>query len=49
MLLHVHKGFTDDIDMVEVANLFVSTCSGNFLKNVMPIKSAFASEATQTV
>ena len=53
MLLHVHKELADDIDMVEVANLFVGDNQrhkqlfGKFFD--LPMKSAFASKATQTV
>ena len=55
MLLHVHKELADGIDMVEVANLFVGDNQrrkqlfGKFSKNDLPMKSTFASKATQTV
>ena len=55
MLLHVHKELTDGIEMVEVANLFVGDNQqrkhlfGKFSKNDLPMKSTFASKATQTV
>ena len=55
MLLHVHKELADGIDMVEVANLFVrdnqrrKQLFGKFSKNDLPMKSTFASKATQTV
>ena len=55
MLLHLHKELADGIDMVEVANLFVGDNHrrkqpfGKFSKNDLPIKSTFASKATQTV
>ena len=55
MLLHVHKGLADGIDMVEVTNLFVGDnqrCKqlfGKFSKNDLPMKSTFTSKATQTV
>ena len=55
MLLHVHKELADGIDMVEVANLFVGDNQrrkqlfGKFSRNDLPMKSTFASKATQTV
>ena len=53
MLLHVHKELADGIDMVEVANLFVGDnqrrSNWKFSKNDLPMKSTFASRATQTV
>ena len=55
MLLHVHKELADGTDMVEVANLFVGDNQlrkqllGKFSKNDLPMKSMFASKATQTV
>ena len=56
MLLHVDKELADGIDMVEVANLFVGDNQrrkqlfGKFSKNCdLPMKSMFASKATQTV
>ena len=55
LLLHVHKELADGIDMVEVTNLFVGDNQqrkhlfGKFSKNDLPIKSTFASKATQTV
>ena len=56
MLLHAHKELADGIDMVEVANLFVGDSNqrrkqlfGKFSKNDLPLKSTFASKATQTV
>ena len=55
MLLHVHKELADGIDMVEVVNLFVrdnqrrKQLFGKFSKNDLPMKSMFASKATQTV
>ena len=55
MLLHVRKELADGIDMVKVANLFVGDNQrrkqlfGKFSKNDLPMKSTFASEATQTV
>ena len=55
MLLHVHKELADGIDMVEVANLFVGDNQrrkqlfGKFSNNDLPMKSTFASKATQTV
>ena len=55
MLLYVHKELADGIDMVEVANLFVGDNQrrkqlfGKFSKNDLPMKSIFASKATQTV
>ena len=48
-------GRWDGIDMVEVANLFVGDNQqrkqlfGKFSKNDLPMKSTFASKATQTV
>ena len=55
MLLHVHKELADSIDMVEVANLLVGDNQQHkqlfrkFSKNDPPMKSTFASKATQTV
>ena len=55
VLLHDHKELGDGIDMVEVANLFVGDNQrrkqlfGKFSKNDLPMKSTFASKATQTV
>ena len=55
MLLHVHKELADGIDMVEVANFFVGDNQrlkqlfGKFSENDLPMKSTFASKATQTV
>ena len=55
MLLHVNKELADGIDMVEVANLFLrdnqrrKQLFGKFSKNDLPMKSTFASEASQTV
>ena len=49
------QGIADGIDMVEVANLFVGDNQrhkqlfGKFSKNDLPMKSTFASKATQTV
>ena len=55
MWKNVHKELADGIDMVEVANLFVGDNQrhkqlfGKFPKNDLPMKSTFASKATQTV
>ena len=57
MLLHVHKELADGTDMVEVANLFVGDNQqrkhliGKSSSNEydVPMKSVFASKATQTV
>ena len=56
MLLHVHKEIADGMDIVEVANLFVGDHNhqrkhlfGKFSKYDLPMKSVFASNATQTV
>ena len=55
MLLHAHKELADGIDMVEVANLFVGDNQrrkqlfGKFSKKDLPLKSTFASKATETV
>ena len=55
MLLHVHKELADGIAMVEVANLFVGDNQrrmqllGKLSKKDLPMKSMFASKATQTV
>ena len=55
MLLHAHQELADGIDMVEVANLFVGDNQrrkqlfGKFSKKDLPLKSTFASKATETV
>ena len=55
ILLLVHKELADDIDMVEVAILFVGDNQrhkqlfGKFSKNDQTMKSTFVSKATQTV
>ena len=54
MLRHVHKELADGIDMVEVANKFVGDNQRRkqlfrkLSKNDLPMKSTFASKATQT-
>ena len=53
-LQHVHKEFTDGIDVVAVANLFVGDNHRRrlffetFSKYDLPMKSVFASKASQT-
>ena len=55
MPLHVNKELADGIDMVEVANVLVGANKwhkqlfGKFSKYDLPMKSTFASLATQTV
>ena len=55
MLLHVHKELADGNDIVEVANSFVGDNQRRkqlfwkFSRNGLPMKSTFASKATQTV
>jgi len=49
MRLHAHKELADDIDMVVVANLFVGDNQRRKHLFDLPMMSAFASKATQTV
>ena len=55
MFCSPHKELANGIDMVEVANLFMGENQqrkrlfGKFSENDPPMKSTFASKATQTV